>query len=130
VVVFKLRPSQRALILVENATPFSTLPSAIREQICTHVIVPLPSSFKPYRFTVSAADAIHGSDLWYPYFLAALCRVSEATRIDVGLWFIRNTEFGLLYPPVRLYEHNFALRHERVYRSCPTCWQRVCSALT
>ncbi|KAF2822955.1 hypothetical protein CC86DRAFT_423022 [Ophiobolus disseminans] len=82
--------------LQSNQILFLTLPLELREQIYFHATfigAPLP-----YYLAVSAADAIHGTDPRYPNFLPTLARINESTRIDVGLWFIRNTEFGLLYP--------------------------------
>jgi hypothetical protein len=106
-VVFKRQSVERAPTLPRNTIPFPTLPLELREQIYTHTILPLSSPTKPNRLTVSTADAIHGSDSRYPYFLAPLCHINEATRIDFGLWFIRNTEFGLLYPQHIVYFAQF-----------------------
>jgi hypothetical protein len=79
---------------IEAAVPFSILPLELREQIYYIAI----TKQHPHHITISAADAIHGTDSRYPYFLPPLCLVNEATRVEVGLWLIRNTKFGLLYP--------------------------------
>lgn len=74
-------------------TLFPTLPLELREQIYNYATHP-----RSHHITVSAADFIYGCTSRLPYFLPKLCHVSEATRIDVGLWFLRTTEFTLLYP--------------------------------
>jgi hypothetical protein len=88
--------------------PFSNLPLEIRELIHRHAIFPasLPNS-QTHHIDYSVADIVYGSDPRFPGFLPALCRVNETTRIEVGLWFIRNTEFGILYPQHIIYFTSF-----------------------
>ncbi|KAL5118497.1 hypothetical protein ACEQ8H_003673 [Pleosporales sp. CAS-2024a] len=50
---------------------------------------------------------IHGSDPRFPYFLPWACRVNEATRQDIGLWFVRNTSLSILYPQHIVYVGQF-----------------------
>lgn len=88
--------------------PLSRLPLEIREIIYRYAVLPtsLPNS-QTHHIDYSAADIVYGSHPRLPSFLPALCRVNEATRTEVGLWFIRNTEFGILYPQHTIYFTNF-----------------------
>jgi hypothetical protein len=77
---------------------FPALPLELREMIYHHAILPHASPTQPHRVIVSACDAVHNTDPRYPIYLPSLCRVNRATRIEVGVWYIRNTEFGMLWP--------------------------------
>lgn len=78
------------------------LPVELRDQIYALALPP-----SPHHIIISAADAIHGTDSRYSYFLPLLCRINEATRIDIGLWFIRKIEFSILYPQNIVYFSQF-----------------------
>jgi hypothetical protein len=105
--IFTLKRTLSSSTQTNNCILFPTLPIEIREQIYSLIIFLKPRTTPHNYSTVSAADAIHGADPRYPSFLPKLCRVSEATRLEVGLFFIRNTEFGLLYPQHCIYFAQF-----------------------
>jgi hypothetical protein len=77
---------------------FANLPLELREIIYRHAILPedLTSESKPLNF--GPADARRGGDPFYLQWLERLCRVNEATRVDVTLYLLRTTEFCLIYP--------------------------------
>jgi hypothetical protein len=77
---------------------FPTLPLRFREQIYRHVLLPHTSHTHLHQVIITASDSVHNNDPRYPAYLPRFCRVNSVTRIEVRLWFIRNTEFGLLYP--------------------------------
>ncbi|KAF1915874.1 hypothetical protein BDU57DRAFT_573259 [Ampelomyces quisqualis] len=101
--VLKLKSKVAAAPAQNNHILFPTMPLELRELIYFYAL----ADQHQRSITISAADAIHGSPLQCPYYLPKLCRVNEATRIDVGLWFIRTTEFGLLYPHHAIYFAQF-----------------------
>jgi hypothetical protein len=72
-----------------------------------HAILPHTSPTHPHRVTISACDAVYDTDPRYPIYLPPLCRVNSATRIEVGLWYIRNTEFAMLWPQYLVYLGQF-----------------------
>jgi hypothetical protein len=90
-----------------SKTLFPALPLELREIIYHHAILPNTSPIHPHRVIVSACDAVYNTDPRYPVYLPPLCRVSSATRMEVGLWYIRNTEFGTLWPQYLVYLSQF-----------------------
>jgi hypothetical protein len=82
--------------ITPNHTLFPTLPLELRGQIYQHAILPDTFFTHPHRVTVGAADAVYNTDLRSPTYLPRLCGENRSMRIEVGLWFIRNTEFGFL----------------------------------
>lgn len=99
--IFK-HPRNKTLGLPPQQALLPTLPLELREQIYDHVTSP-----RSNPIIISAADFIYGHDPCLPYFLPRLCHVNEATRVDVGLWYLRSTEFSLLYPQHIEYFANF-----------------------
>lgn len=88
---FKLKRAATPPPPPHNDILFPSLPPELRSIIYSYALS------HPSTITISAADAIYNGPLRHPYYLPHLCRVNKATRIDVGLWFLRTTEFGLLY---------------------------------
>jgi hypothetical protein len=80
-----------------SAALFPNLPLELRELIYHHALLPDASPKSPNCKTLLASDLVFSCDLHNPSFLPELCKVNEATRIDVGLWYLRNTEFIILY---------------------------------
>ncbi|KAI4947310.1 hypothetical protein J4E91_006662 [Alternaria rosae] len=77
---------------------FPSLPLELCEIIYRHVILPedLTSQSQPVNF--GAIDTRRGGDPFYLQWLEQLCRVNQATRVDVSLYILRTTEFYLMYP--------------------------------
>lgn len=96
-IILKLKRTTHAPTPSARTHLFPRLPLELREQIYHFAILPLCSRNNENQVTITAADAVHGSDARYPSFLPSVCRVNEAMRIDIGLWFIRQTEFSILY---------------------------------
>lgn len=90
--ILKLKSKFTAPAAANTSILFPSLPVELREIIYSYALADHPRTI-----TISAADAVYGSPLQHPYYLPKLCRVNEAMRIDVGLWFLRTTEFGVLY---------------------------------
>jgi hypothetical protein len=79
--------------------PFPTLPLELREEIYRYAILPEdPKTYSRHlSISFSAADSAHGEDKRYLHWLPNLCRVNEATRIEVSLFLLRITEFSIMY---------------------------------
>ncbi|KAF2030951.1 hypothetical protein EK21DRAFT_64297 [Setomelanomma holmii] len=109
--IFKLKLTLSSSTHTNNHILLPILPLEIREQIYSHVIFPeIPEICTTARhyITFSCADAIYGGDPRFPCFLHHnLYRVSEDTRIEVCLLFIRYTEIGLMYPQHTIYFAQF-----------------------
>ncbi|KAH3944136.1 hypothetical protein HBH53_164200 [Parastagonospora nodorum] len=95
--VLKLKRTTHAPTPSTQAHLLPRLPLELRAQIYDFAILPLCSRNNLNQVTITAADAVHGSNARYLSFLPSVCRVNKATRIDIGLWFIRQTEFSVLY---------------------------------
>jgi hypothetical protein len=88
-------------------TLFPTLPLELREQIYHHALLPASTPAQPHRLTLIPSDLVFGPSPLHPSFLPSLCHVNEPTRIDISLWFLRNTEFIILYPHDIIYFSHF-----------------------
>jgi hypothetical protein len=82
----------------QSTIVFPNLPLELREIIYRHAILPedITSQSRPLNF--GAVDTRRGGDPFYLQWLEQLCRVNQATRIDVSLYLLRTTEFYLIYP--------------------------------
>jgi hypothetical protein len=80
--------------------PFPTLPLEVREIIYRYAILPEDPTTQSRHISISFSNAnsTHGEDPRYLHWLPNLCRVNEATRIDVSLFILRITEFSIMYP--------------------------------
>lgn len=78
-----------------NNILFPTLPLELRELIYRFAVLPdLPEgSFN--QISVQCPRCPFNEDPHRPYFFPEFCYVNEATRNEVGLWFIRNAEFEI-----------------------------------
>ncbi|KAF2123369.1 hypothetical protein P153DRAFT_303987 [Dothidotthia symphoricarpi CBS 119687] len=81
-----------------SEVPFPHLPVELRELIYLFAFLPEPHTPGTYQKTFSAADSIYNRGPLLPCFLPKFCHVNEATRVEVGLWYIRSIEIGILYP--------------------------------
>jgi hypothetical protein len=83
-----------------NTTPFFTLPLELREIIYRYATLPEdPTTYSRHlSISFSSADATHGSNPRYLHWLPNLCRVNEATRVEVSLFLLRITDFSIMYP--------------------------------
>jgi hypothetical protein len=86
--------------LAQPTVSFPTLPLELREIIYRYAILPEDPTTHSRHISISFsnADSAHGEDPWYLHWLPNLCRVNEATRIDVSLFLLRITEFSIMYP--------------------------------
>lgn len=86
---------------------FPNLPLELRELIYRFALLPENHPPSAHRKDFSAADSICDQNISLPSFLPTLCRVNEATRIQVGLWYIRCTEICILYPATTIHFARF-----------------------
>jgi hypothetical protein len=80
-----------------SVTLFLNLPLELRELIYNYALLTNASPKNSNCKTLTTSDLVFSHDPCYPLFLPELCQVDEATRVDVSLWYLRNTEFIILY---------------------------------
>jgi hypothetical protein len=90
-----------------SATLFPNLPLELRELIYHHALLLNLSPKNLNCKTLITSDLVFCSALPNPSFLPKLCQVNEIIRIDVGLWYLRNTEFIVLYTHDLVYFSQF-----------------------
>ncbi|KAG9186043.1 hypothetical protein G6011_02599 [Alternaria panax] len=78
--------------------PFPKLPVELRTVIYLEAILPEDLTSQSQPLNLGAADARRGGDPLYLQWLEQLCRVNEATRIDVSSVLLQKAKLCLLYP--------------------------------
>jgi hypothetical protein len=83
-----------------NTTTFPTLPLELREMIYRYAVLPEDPTTQSRHLSISfsSSDSTHGENPRYLHWLPNLCRVNEATRVDVSLFLLRITDFSIMYP--------------------------------
>lgn len=92
--IFRLKPTK--LPDPPSTILLPILPFELRAEI--YYLATFLGDPVPHYVTISATDTLRDTDPRFPPFLPRLARLNEGTRLDIGLWFISVTEFGVLYP--------------------------------
>ena len=84
--------------IARSIIPFPNLPPELREMIYRYALLPENPTLRSQPLSFTAVEVGHGGDPHYLNWLQELCRVNEATRVDVSLFLLRIVEFIILYP--------------------------------